>query len=91
MGCVECDRRGAYMAADPEMYRDEDKRCECHRQLAATQAKLDAAVALAGILHRLVDDGVILYAGRVSDRERSTMIRLERRIATESETVEEQP
>lgn len=31
MSCAECDRRARYMAADPEMYRDEDTRCDAHQ------------------------------------------------------------
>lgn len=34
MGCAECDRVRRYMSADPEMYRDEDHRCEAHKKLA---------------------------------------------------------
>lgn len=31
MSCQECERRARYMAADPEMYRGEDTRCEAHQ------------------------------------------------------------
>ncbi len=30
--CPECNRRAAYMAADPEMYRGDDTRCDAHRR-----------------------------------------------------------
>ena len=29
--CPECSRRRAYMAADPELYRGDETRCEAHR------------------------------------------------------------
>lgn len=40
--CPHCERRSAYMAHDPEMYRGDDRRCELHQALARldTQASL---------------------------------------------------
>ena len=46
MTCKACDERAAYMAADPEMYRGEDKRCDAHQI-----DKLDAQAE-----HRMSDE-----------------------------------
>lgn len=38
--CPECSRRRAYMAADPEMYRGDDTRCDAHRRAPTLSAEL---------------------------------------------------
>lgn len=39
--CPECTRRRAYMAADPEMYRGDDTRCDAHRPAPGVSAELE--------------------------------------------------
>lgn len=34
MTCEACDARRKFLAADPEMNRDEDTRCDAHQKLA---------------------------------------------------------
>lgn len=61
MSCAECERRARYMAADPEMYRGEDTRCEMH-QAQAREAELRNQVK--GLEHRLA-----LWQSRVAELE----------------------
>lgn len=61
MICAECALRARYMAADPEMYRGEDTRCEMH-QAMARESELRAQVK--GLEHRLA-----LWQSRVAELE----------------------
>lgn len=40
MSCEACERVARYMAADPEMYRDEPRLCEAHLEAYYSRLKV---------------------------------------------------
>lgn len=66
MNCYECDRRASYMAADPEMYRGEDSRCDEHRPSpeGLLRERLASAESQLSAIH-----GALADAGDITIRE----------------------
>ena len=52
MSCEACDTRCRYMAADPEMYRGDDRRCDVHQKIASQAKRIEELESLRPSLER---------------------------------------
>lgn len=80
--CSECDRRRRYMAADPEMYRGEDTRCEAHRRDAGRLSDEQLRDRIVGLESELCQRGHTMGAWiRCHDRFKAENDQLKAKLA----------